>query len=64
MTSAEVVSALNSHGIIVHNRISDAYSQHTLKALGIEEGIRVSAGHYTSPQEVDAFLEALRRIAQ
>lgn len=63
MSSAELVSALDSHSIIVTNRVSDAYSRHTLHALGIEEGVRVSACHYNSPQEIDAFLKALNIIA-
>lgn len=63
MNSAELVSALDSHSIVVTNRTSDAYSRHTLHALGIEEGVRVSACHYNSPQEVDAFLKALLEIA-
>ena len=64
MTSAEVVSALNSRGIVVHNRTSDAYSRHTLSALGIEEGVRISACHYNSPQEIDALLKALCEVTR
>jgi len=59
-TSSEVVSYLGENGIRVHNRVSDAYSRHTLEALGIEECVRVSLSHYNSPGEVDTFLEALR----
>ena len=62
MSSAETVSALAEQGIRVHNRVSDAYSRHTLEALGIEECVRVSLAHYNSPEEVDAFLRALEKL--
>ena len=58
MKSAEVVAYLGQEGIRVHNRISDAYSRHTLHALGLEDCVRVSAAHYNSPDEVDSFLES------
>jgi selenocysteine lyase/cysteine desulfurase len=63
-SSSEVVAALEEAGIRVHNRTSDAYSRHTLKALGMSEGVRVSACHYNTPEEIDAFLEALEGIKQ
>jgi len=62
MSSGQTVSALAERGIRVHNRVSDAYSRHTLEALGIEECVRVSLAHYNSPGEVDALLRALHRI--
>lgn len=62
--TAEVVAEFEKSNIRVHNRVSDAYSRYTLEALGIEEGVRVSACHYTSPQEVDVFLNTLQRIAE
>ena len=63
-TSEEVVAALDSYGIRVHNRTSDAYSKHTLKALGIKEAVRVSAAHYNSLAEVDMFLKALGKVSR
>ena len=63
MASAAVVSYLDKNGIWAHNRVSDAYSRHTLQALGIEECVRVSLAHYNSPAEVEAFLGALERVA-
>ena len=62
VTSAEVVSALGERGIRVHNRISDAYSRHTLSAMGIEECVRVSLCHYNSLEEVNTFLKLLERV--
>lgn len=59
ITSAEVVAYLGQNGIRVHNRISDAYSRHTLQALNLEECVRVSAAHYNSLEEIDFFLEAM-----
>jgi selenocysteine lyase/cysteine desulfurase len=61
MTTVEVIAYMATKGISVHNRISDAYSKHTLKGLGIEECVRVSMGHYNSPEEVEAFLHTLEQ---
>ncbi len=63
-TSSGVVSYLGGNGITVHNRVSDAYSKHTLKAVGIEECVRVSWGHYNTKEEIDKFLITLRRAAE
>ncbi|MDP6416409.1 MAG: aminotransferase class V-fold PLP-dependent enzyme, partial [Gammaproteobacteria bacterium] len=62
--TAEVVDLFGQQGIRLHNRISDAYSKHTLSAMGIEECIRVSLCHYNSLEEMNAFLKALKEIAQ
>ena len=64
MPSGEAVSYFAQKGIIVHNRISDAYSKHTLAALGIEDCVRVSLCHYNTAEEVDAFLAALEQMAE
>ncbi len=56
-----IVEHFRQHGIILYNRVSDAYSKHTLAGLGIEECVRVSACHYNTPAEVHRFLEVLRR---
>jgi cysteine desulfurase / selenocysteine lyase len=48
--------------IIVHDRVSDAYSRHTMEALGVPAIVRVSLAHYNSPAEVHAFLIALNEI--
>jgi selenocysteine lyase/cysteine desulfurase len=64
MKSGEVVSYLGQKGIRVHNRISDAYSRHTLKALGVEECVRVSLAHYNTPEEVDTFLRTLAPVTK
>ena len=64
LNSSESVKAFDELGIRVHNRINDAYSAHTVQALGIEEGVRVSAAHYNSPQEIDAFLKVLQEVAK
>ena len=61
MTSGEFVTYMVTKGISVHDRVSDAYSKHTLQELGIKQCGRVSMGHYNSPEEVDAFLRALEQ---
>ena len=62
LTSEEVVSALGKRGVRVNNRVPNAYSRHTLEALGISECVRVSMAHYNSPAEVDLFLNALAEL--
>ena len=59
MGSGEVVERLAQAGIRVHNRVSDAYSRHTLEALGLDECVRVSLCHYNTVEEVNAFLTAV-----
>ncbi|NLW50828.1 MAG: aminotransferase class V-fold PLP-dependent enzyme [Candidatus Brocadiaceae bacterium] len=62
MTSGEAVERLAVAGIRVHNRVSDAYSRHTLEALGLSECVRASLAHYNSPADVEAFLTATARM--
>ncbi len=56
VSSDRVVRELMEHRIIVHDRIRDAYSRHTLEALGVEAIVRISLAHYTSAEEIDRFL--------
>ena len=51
-------------GVIVHDRCSDAYSGHTMTRLGVDAVVRVSFAHYTSFEEVDRFLVALKEIVE
>jgi cysteine desulfurase / selenocysteine lyase len=62
MTSAAVVAGLEQASIRVCNRVSDAYSRHTLQALNISECVRVSMGHYNTPAEVAVFLRTIARM--
>ena len=50
-------------GIGVRVRNVDAYSGRVLAALGCGPVVRVSTCHYTTPTEVDAFLEVTAAIA-
>ncbi len=61
--TAEVVDYFLRNGVNLHNRVSDAYSGHTLAALGIPECVRVSACHYNTPQEALRFLRLLADLA-
>jgi selenocysteine lyase/cysteine desulfurase len=63
-TSEETVDYFEAHGVRLHNRISDAYSGHTLSAVGIEECIRVSLCHYNTLNEVNTFLALLNNYAE
>ncbi|MDB6168487.1 MAG: nitrogen fixation protein NifS [Verrucomicrobia bacterium] len=60
--TGEIVQQFGNHGVIVHDRVSDAYSGHTLAALGVPEVVRVSLAHYNSPREVETFLRVLAEI--
>jgi selenocysteine lyase/cysteine desulfurase len=60
--SAEIVSALNAHGIRTHTRKADHYSGNILDPLGLPDCIRVSLGHYNTRQEIAAFLSAVREL--
>ena len=64
MATSRLVAEFGRRGIILHDRISDAYSKHTLSALGTQEVVRVSLAHYNTPAEVDAFLRALSALTR
>lgn len=64
ISAIAMVGEFVRRGVIVHHRIGDAYSRHTLEALGVSEVVRVSLAHYNTPQEVDAFLQALAEILE
>jgi selenocysteine lyase/cysteine desulfurase len=55
----KVVDYFGENGVRLHNRISDAYSKHTLEAMGIKECLRVSLCHYNTVDEVNMFLKLL-----
>jgi selenocysteine lyase/cysteine desulfurase len=46
------------HGIRLAARIRDAYSTVPLEALGWPDAVRLSAGHYNTPEEIDLMLKA------
>ena len=60
--TAELVDEFARRGICLHHRVSDAYSRHTLAALGVQECVRVSACHYNTVGEVRRFLSVLATI--
>ena len=62
INSAQGVELYNRAGIRLHNRTPDAYAKHNLEALGVAEGIRLSASHVNSPAEVDIFLAATEKL--
>ena len=64
MDSYQAVELYNRARIRMHNRTRDAYSMHTLDALGISEGVRLSACHYNTPQEIDRFLEVTAELGE
>lgn len=62
--SGEIVEKLVKRGIVVHERMGDAYCRVVLDALGETDCVRVSLAHYNSPDEVDQFLTAYRDVVQ
>ena len=64
MDSHQGVDLYDRAGIRVHNRVRDAYSSAALDALGVSEGIRLSACHYNTPDEIDAFLKVTANLGR
>ncbi|MBX2835974.1 MAG: aminotransferase class V-fold PLP-dependent enzyme [Gammaproteobacteria bacterium] len=61
--SFEVVEQLNNDGVRTHVRKADYFSGNVLDPLGLETCVRVSMCHYNSVEEVQRFLDSMRRIA-
>ncbi len=51
-------------GVRIHRRVSDVFSMAALKGLGVTEGMRASACHYNTPQDIDAFVQAVAALTQ
>jgi len=49
-------------GVRLAARIRDAYSTVPLEALGWPDAVRLSAGHYNTPEEIDTMLKATAAI--
>jgi len=64
MDSYQAVELYNRAGFRLHNRVRDAYSRHTLEALGIPGGVRLSACHYNTPEEIDRFLRYTAHLGE
>lgn len=62
--AAEIVEQLNAQGIRTHLRKADHYSGNILTPLGLDAAVRVSLCHYNTPDEVRAFLTAIKDIAE
>lgn len=62
LPAPELVDALGQRGFVVYHRVRDAYSRHTLEALELADGVRVSLAHYNTEEEVTQFLKALNSI--
>jgi selenocysteine lyase/cysteine desulfurase len=52
----------NEYGIRMCARVQDAYSKDILDAVGIPDAIRISACHYNSLDEINAFLAVTQNI--
>jgi selenocysteine lyase/cysteine desulfurase len=64
MDSSTAMSRYNQeHGVRLAARIKDAYSSVSLDALGWPDAVRLSAGHYNTPEEIDLFLKATKALA-
>ena len=59
MDSSTAIGRYNKeHGIRLAARIRDAYSTVSLDAIGWPDAVRLSAGHYNTPEEIDLMLKA------
>jgi selenocysteine lyase/cysteine desulfurase len=50
------------HRVRVSARIRDSYSTYALKGLGWPDAVRLCAAHYNTPEEIDRFLAATKKI--
>jgi len=57
-SSAAIERYNKEFGVRLAARIRDAYSTVSLDALGWPDAVRLSAGHYNTPEEVDLMLKA------
>ena len=62
LSAKEFVKRCVAAGIIVHDRQSDAYTRHTLEAMGVDQCVRVSLAHYNTFKEVEAFLKLTAKL--
>jgi cysteine desulfurase/selenocysteine lyase len=63
MDSSTAISHYNEkYGIRLAARVKDTYSTHALEGLGWPDGVRLSAAHYNTPEEIDKFLKATKEI--
>lgn len=58
----DIVRNCVQRGVVVNDRRHDAYSGTLLNALHAPPCVRVSLAHYNTPQEIEAFLTALRAM--
>ncbi|MCL5770936.1 MAG: aminotransferase class V-fold PLP-dependent enzyme [Actinobacteria bacterium] len=56
LETKNIVEYFEDNKVRIANRISNAYSRHTLSALGINECLRLSFAHYNTMEEIDYFL--------
>ncbi|RII20593.1 putative cysteine desulfurase [Streptomyces sp. YIM 130001] len=65
LSCADATRAYEEAGVIVYERVaSSAYSERILRAVGLEEVVRVSPLHCHTIEEAEQFLRATRQIAQ
>ena len=57
-SSAAIDRYNKEFGVRLAARIRDAYSTVSLEALGWPDAVRLSAGHYNTPEEMDLMLKA------
>jgi selenocysteine lyase/cysteine desulfurase len=62
--TSSTIDYFEENKVRLHNRTCDAYSRHTLMAIGIKECIRVSLCHYNTVDEVETFLKLLKNYAK
>jgi len=55
---------LHRKGVRIHHRVYESCERHALESLGVRDGMRISACHYNTPQEIDAFLRAVAQMAE
>ena len=64
VSAAQASDHLHHQGIRVPHRVFESCEKYALESLGVRDALRISACHYNTPQEIDAFLQVVGQMTQ
>lgn len=64
VSAAQASEHLHGQGIRVPHRVFESSEKYALESLDVRDALRISACHYNTPQEIDAFLRAVGQMTQ
>ena len=62
--AAEASAHLHEQGVRVPHRIYESCEKYALESLGVRDALRISACHYNTPDEIDAFLRNVGKMVR